>query len=352
MDSVMLKKRDGRLDLIKGIAISLVVIGHILQFCYENYASSFLFNIIWTLQIPLFMVVSGYFAGGGISLSAISKKARYYLIPFFSCFVICELLIRKNYNIFASVKKLIFHLESSLWYLFVIFELGLVHMLSVTVTKKILKTDINKISALIVYTVFYGIFLLPFIVLAIIFGTTFLGSKYVLYYSLFYWIGFVWKVSTSIIECGSENLQNFANKLINIFTLIGFALYFIIIANVNTAETEDNLFGIIPRFTASVCGVFIVIKTVFSVYCENNLIAKFFTYIGKYTLEIYYIIHYLFIPYFTEIIWPISSPMGMFNITFSYFAVLSICAVGIWISKSSPYISTILFGKGRKTGGK
>ena len=60
----MSKKRDRRLDCIKGIAISLVVIGHILQFCYSDYSSLFVFNIIWTLQIPLFMVVSGYFAGG------------------------------------------------------------------------------------------------------------------------------------------------------------------------------------------------------------------------------------------------------------------------------------------------
>lgn len=61
----MAKERDGRLDCIKGIAISLVIIGHILQICYEDYSSTFLYNIIWTLQIPLFVIVSGYFAGGG-----------------------------------------------------------------------------------------------------------------------------------------------------------------------------------------------------------------------------------------------------------------------------------------------
>ena len=66
MSEVINKKRDGCMDCIKGIAVSLVVIGHILQFSYPGYDSLFIFNIIWTLQIPLFMFVSGYFAGGGV----------------------------------------------------------------------------------------------------------------------------------------------------------------------------------------------------------------------------------------------------------------------------------------------
>lgn len=75
MEATIKQKRDGRLDCIKGIAISLVVLGHILQFCYVGYSSTFLFNIIWTLQIPLFVIVSGYFArGGDLQLSNSSKK--------------------------------------------------------------------------------------------------------------------------------------------------------------------------------------------------------------------------------------------------------------------------------------
>ena len=64
MDSMIKKARDKRMDCLKGIAISLVILGHILQFGFNEYENSLLFNIIWTLQIPLFVVVSGYFAGG------------------------------------------------------------------------------------------------------------------------------------------------------------------------------------------------------------------------------------------------------------------------------------------------
>ena len=78
METTIETKRDGRLDCIKGIAISLVVIGHILQYCYEDYSSAFLFNIIWTLQIPLFATVSGFFAGGGVlQLLDSPKKSRF-----------------------------------------------------------------------------------------------------------------------------------------------------------------------------------------------------------------------------------------------------------------------------------
>ena len=72
---IMAKDRDGRLDCIKGISISLVLIGHILQYGYENYSSTFLFNIIWTLQIPLFVIVSGYFAGGALLLPDLLRKS-------------------------------------------------------------------------------------------------------------------------------------------------------------------------------------------------------------------------------------------------------------------------------------
>ncbi len=126
-----IKQRDGRLDVLKGLAISLVVLGHILQGCYDGYDSLMVFNVIWSLQIPLFMVVSGYFASKKKAPvgQTILKKAKSYLIPFVSCFLIRELLILGNqYQLWARTKVLMFALEESLWYLFVLFELSLVHL--------------------------------------------------------------------------------------------------------------------------------------------------------------------------------------------------------------------------------
>ncbi len=344
MSATMMKKRDGRLDCIKGIAISLVVIGHILQFCYEKYSSTFLFNIIWTLQIPLFMVVSGFFAGG-VTVAQLTKKIRCYLVPFCSCWLISELFIRGNTDLLPRAEYLVYHLESSLWYLFVLFELSLVHMVALAIASKIDKSGISTVKSLLVYTVAYGLCLVPFVGLALIMGTSFLGCKFVLYYSLFFWIGYAWKIGVRIYCIKSEKVKCKVQKLLNGLTLFAFVIYFLLLSRFNIAEAGDGLVDIIVRFTASVCGVFLVVKTVYAVYRDNNICSRFLTYVGTYTLEIYYI-HYLFIPHVAKIVYPIAAPTGMMSVTFLYFAVLAICALGGMLAKSSPYLSMVLFGRG------
>lgn len=345
MDNMMKRKRDGRLDCIKGIAISLVVIGHILQFCYDHYSSTLVFNIIWTLQIPLFMVVSGFFVGGGITITQIAKRFRYYLIPFCTCWLISEFFIRGNTNLLERAGYLVYHLESSLWYLFVLFELSCVHMIAVTIASKICKTEIAAMKRFAVYTIVYGVCLMPFAGLAVIMGASFLGSKFVLYYSVFFWMGSAWKTTINTVRNESEHKKFQIAKILNGVTVVAFVIYFGILSHFNIAEAGDGLVDIIIRFTASACGVFLIVKMVFSVYKENNPCCKFLTFLGKYTLEIYYI-HYLFIPYFAGSVYPLATPAGMISLIFLYFAVLSICALGVMLAKSSPYLSLVLFGRG------
>lgn len=54
--------RDYRFDALKGLATLVVVFGHVMQFGTKGYESTSLFNAIWSIQIPLFMIVSGYFS--------------------------------------------------------------------------------------------------------------------------------------------------------------------------------------------------------------------------------------------------------------------------------------------------
>ena len=61
------KKRDAYLDLVKGIAIIAVVLGHCIQFGSgvafmqeEGYFYNDIFRFIYSWHMPLFMLVSGY----------------------------------------------------------------------------------------------------------------------------------------------------------------------------------------------------------------------------------------------------------------------------------------------------
>lgn len=227
MDSTVKKVRDGRMDCLKGIAISLVVIGHIRQFGFPEYESSLIFNITWTLQMPLFMVISGYFAGGGGILKSIKNKAISYLVPFVSWNVITLLLKVEPTKIIDWICDLPFHLDSSLWYMYVLFVLSLIHTLSLNISQKIVKCD-NSIKQYITYTILYGLFLVPQLIFLIAFGAAFLGCKYVLYYSLFYWVGYMWHGTKRYYDNLNEKLKLKTNNIINIITLVAVIIYLII----------------------------------------------------------------------------------------------------------------------------
>lgn len=61
--NIMKKQRNESIDILKGIAIFLVVVGHVIQYSSQgafNFFSNKLFSFIYTFHMPLFMLISGY----------------------------------------------------------------------------------------------------------------------------------------------------------------------------------------------------------------------------------------------------------------------------------------------------
>ena len=57
------KTRSEELDISKGIAIFLVVWGHIIQYSFagkEEFYENIIFRLIYGFHMPLFMIISGY----------------------------------------------------------------------------------------------------------------------------------------------------------------------------------------------------------------------------------------------------------------------------------------------------
>ena len=52
--------RNNTVDIIRGFAMLLVVLGHTISGTVREYSNSLLFQVIWTLQMPLFIIISGY----------------------------------------------------------------------------------------------------------------------------------------------------------------------------------------------------------------------------------------------------------------------------------------------------
>ena len=61
MDNLQAPMRNITLDIYKGLLISLVVVRHVLQYSVVD-EGGILTNIIWAVQMPGFMFISGYFA--------------------------------------------------------------------------------------------------------------------------------------------------------------------------------------------------------------------------------------------------------------------------------------------------
>jgi len=75
--------RDITIDIVKAIAIILVVLGHSIQYaCGEDYLKSlafydnWLYKIIYSFHMPLFMCVSGWLFGYSIQRYDISKLLK------------------------------------------------------------------------------------------------------------------------------------------------------------------------------------------------------------------------------------------------------------------------------------
>ena len=82
------KERNQFVDIMRGIAMLLVVLGHTLTGCTVGAEESFLFNIVWSLQMPLFILISGYITrySRGIKSGAdfgkfVKRRTVSYMLP-------------------------------------------------------------------------------------------------------------------------------------------------------------------------------------------------------------------------------------------------------------------------------
>lgn len=81
------KNRIADLDILKGIAIFLVVMGHVIGICIRDIDSCIAFKIIGQVHMPIFFFISGWFslkiADGKLASPKLGKRFKQLIIPFF-----------------------------------------------------------------------------------------------------------------------------------------------------------------------------------------------------------------------------------------------------------------------------
>lgn len=159
-------ERNNYIDIIKGIAIILVVIGHCIQFgsgrSYldsEVFFNNPLFKFIYSFHMPLFMLVSGYLFANTIKRGTnaiIKRKAVTILLPLISWHTVAlfiNLLLGQNYTL-SILFLSYFH---ALWFLRALFFCCMVVLLM----NRVFRDNIYSYLALIIILHFIPNRILP-----------------------------------------------------------------------------------------------------------------------------------------------------------------------------------------------
>ena len=285
-------------DYIKGFAIILVVIGHIIDKSLLI-ESSFLNRIIYSIHMPIFMYVSGYFAFNSI-LKSINKhsfllffygKVSRLLFPYFTLGIIYALT--KSFSIHDIMNNI-----SGYWFFPVLFMCMLITYIYVNICRCVYKREnfyIDLALFLLLYIILIMIYLLkPFIEIPY-----FLSMIKMYPFFIFGFLSSKYKKLSSILD----------TEYIYLFAFVIFII--LLIWPINIGLKVEGIFSII------------VIRQIFKKYYDK--MPNSLSFIGKNTSEIYSL-HWFILP----------NLLCIKNI---------LCILLSYLIKSNKYLSFIIFGE-------
>lgn len=261
--------RDYKLDLVRGFAILLVVIGHVVQYQdLDNYRTSLLFSLIYSFHMPLFFFLSGrvfgLYGANNFSLRYYRKKAVGIAVPW----AIWTLII------YALKPGDLGYYIQFYWFLPVL-------LICFSVIY------IAKLSLLLYPSrmIIYSIIILFWLILFCIDGFWFSSVRYHL---IFFWCGFFLLHKYDIVEFIRSHLAS--RYIIYVLASVVFISVF------NGLLYEWNL----SKFFAFALKVYMAAVLIVATWCIVPLVHKnikfIFNLLGCYSMQIY-LIHLLLIQF-------------------------------------------------------
>lgn len=325
------------IDILRGFAIILVVLGHIVE--SNGQPNSILYNWIYSFHMPLFMCISGFVTRHSYQLNSefnkghllyVYKKFRSIMVPYLVWGALIQPFFFTNIQNkldYISIMKSMFVTNTSFWFLPCIF--GLIIIFSIYMG---LKRIIRKKSWLIDFT----------ILLILIINIS--GSYYFTHYDFLrsiqsyflpFFIGVYAAENDKFRKFTFSNVHTYAIAIVIFSLVVGFF-------GVNT--------GVLNKFIRLITGIlslpicFYFVKHInFPVIVKNQLI-----FIGRNTLAVY-LMHYYFLNAINLSAWKENNVL--INI---FFLIISIMVIYICIGLSkffeiNPILSTLVLGKNKKS---
>lgn len=281
--------RNQFVDIMRGIAMLLVVLGHTMTGCTVDSQKSLLFNIIWSLQMPLFILISGYVTKYSRSIcdgkdlwKYVKRRTVAYLLPW----AVWSFLVRGlifGQTGFFDIKNLLWNMDSGYWFLATIWTISMIFGMASYLAERIGKSsEIKKqISLLLCYLA--GMVLL--VGIGMVMGLSFFAIKLTLYYMPFYYAGYLYGQFDDKILSTAQG-----KKVIDCCVAVCFVIWIFVILRFSLYEMSDGGLAIILRAATSLAGCIAVCGLCSGIFSDK--IGGGMAWIGEHSLEVY-LTHYL-----------------------------------------------------------
>lgn len=350
-----LQQRDEALDAVKGVAILIVMLGHCIVL--NGLEDPYLYDAITAIQMPLFMMVSGFVWGRKpLCLTEkpdtkqrfvqLGKRTLSYLLPFFTWLFLTHLT-----HPLQELRLQLFALDRGLWFLMTLWVITLVGLFASYVADYLAwKAKGNGILRLFVFCLLTGICYLGFVIQARS-GNTFLSPSLTVKYMPFYMVGYlgalyVMPLYNKDTDMEDKKASGKKSKLLFFIWIAAILLFLYLIAAFDMIVVSDTC-TLLAQMTASFLGSFACFYGV--CHFVKNKMQKGLAFIGRYTLEIY-VLHFRF----ARLLGIADKNLQIYSIqaigwVIAAFALMSILTAGcIWVIKKIWILDLLLFGKVRK----
>lgn len=260
--------RNNTIDIIRGVAMLMVVLGHTISGSTSEYENTFIFRVIWSLQMPLFFIISGYVTRysrpieTGVDLwRFVKKRTLAYLLPW----VVWTFAVRGfifGQEDFLDVKYLLWHMDSGYWFLVTLWCIVVIYGISDYLSNKFAqrKKAFNILTHL-ACMVGGACFLIGVGHFA---GMSFLDIKLTLYYIPLYSCGYLYgQLQDSILA------KHRATSVVDVIAVLSLAVWLWLLVRFNFYGVDVTVGLLSMRYIASLCGSIFVIYTL-SVICKSG----------------------------------------------------------------------------------
>ena len=331
--------RSQTIDAVKGAAILLVMAGHVLV--WNHMEDAYVYDVIKVIQMPLFIMVSGYLCGTGRHVSDLAgyakilkKRALAYLTPFFFWIV----LLHPRHPL-SSIRETLFDLDNGLWFLMTLFILTVMIYTAQLAQGAAAKWKGGR-AARYARAVFWAVYLglAAFVVLETLLGWEFLSPGLTRLYLPFYLAGYLAGEHREWMRGIPEGVQKLSCAAVLVLLLLMAAVW--------DLQDVSTVFLLGRQLMASFAGC--LAAALLLKFLRDGRLKRFLAFLGGYTLEIY-VLHFHFATVLNQgKSYSLYTWEGL-GFALASFAVMSlITAVIIAVTKKFWLLDFLLYGKLRK----